>query len=104
MKLIVGLGNPGAFYVGTRHNLGRSLIEHIGNNLKVKFSLKKSLRAFVSSVTWQGKQVVLAFPETFMNLSGTAVANCVGHFKIDFQKDLLVVLDDAALPIGKLDK
>ena len=101
MKLIVGLGNPGDEYARTRHNIGRRLLEFIAAEENVKFTSKKSKKAAITSVLWNGKTVFLAHPLTYMNLSGEAVAALVKYWKIEAAKDLLVVVDDVALPFGK---
>ena len=101
MKLIVGLGNPGDEYARTRHNIGRRLIEFIAGQEKVKFSFKKSQKAATASVLWDEKTVHLAHPQTYMNLSGEAISALVKYWKITPGKDLLIVVDDVALPFGK---
>jgi PTH1 family peptidyl-tRNA hydrolase len=101
MKLIVGLGNPGDEYARTRHNIGRRLIEFLAGEEKVKLASKKSQKAAVASVSWDRETVCLAHPLTFMNLSGEAIAALVKYWKITPEKDLLIVVDDVALPFGK---
>jgi len=101
MKLIIGLGNPGDEYVRTRHNIGRRLIEFIAGEEKIKFTFKKSQKAAIASVSWNGETVHLAHPLTYMNLSGEAVATLVKYWKVAADKDLLIVVDDVALPFGK---
>lgn len=101
MKLIAGLGNPGSRYSGTRHNAGRSLLEWIAARSKSDFKPHKRLKASVASVELGAEEVLLAYPEMFMNVSGEAVSLLVKNFSIDPAKDLLVVLDDVALPFGK---
>ena len=101
MKLIVGLGNPGDEYARTRHNIGRRLMEFIVEVEKVKFASKKSQKAALASVSWNGEPLYLAHPLTYMNLSGEAIASLVKYWKIEANKDLLVVVDDVALPFGK---
>lgn len=101
MKLIVGLGNPGDEYVRTRHNIGRRLMEFIAGKEQAKFSSKKSQRAALAPASWSGETLYLAYPETYMNLSGEAIGALVKYWKIAAKKDLLVVLDDVALPFGK---
>jgi len=102
MKLIVGLGNPGPEYVRTRHNIGRRLIEAIAAKEKVSLASKKALKAAWASVTWSGETVHLAYPLTYMNLSGTPVGALVAHFGIKSLQDILIVVDDVALPFGRL--
>ena len=101
MKLIVGLGNPGDEYVHTRHNIGRRLLEFIAREEQIKFAFKKSQKAAMASVIWHGETVHLAYPLTYMNLSGEAVAALVKYRKLETNKDLLIVVDDVALPFGK---
>ena len=102
MKLIVGLGNPGDTYAHTRHNAGRLLVEYIAARESARFFKKKATPAFLAQTEWDKEEVLLAVPATFMNLSGEAVAPLLAHFKINPKKDLLAVVDDAALPFGRL--
>ena len=101
MKLIVGLGNPGDEYARTRHNIGRRLMEFIVGEERVKFAFKKSQKAAMASVSWDGETLHLAHPLTYMNLSGEAIAALVKYWKVAVDKDLLIVVDDVALPFGK---
>lgn len=102
MKLIVGLGNPGEEYALTRHNIGRRLMEFIAAEEHQAFKVQKKWKTSLASVSWAGEAIHLAFPQTYMNLSGEAVALLVAHFKLKVSQDLLVVVDDVALPFGKL--
>ncbi len=102
MKLIVGLGNPGVRYSGTRHNAGRDLAGHIATREKLSWTQKKALQASVATTSWGDQEIILARPETFMNLSGESVSRLSRHFSVDISKDLLIVVDDVALPFGKL--
>ena len=101
MKLIMGLGNPGDEYARTRHNIGRRIVEFIAAKENVKFASKKSQKAAITSVSWNGDTLYLVHPLTYMNLSGESVAALVKYFKIKADRDLLVVVDDVALPFGK---
>jgi len=101
MKLIVGLGNPGGEYARTRHNIGRRLVEYVAHQEGVKLASKRSQKTALSSVWWEGEVIQLAHPLDYMNLSGEAVASLVKYWKISVAKDLLVVVDDVALPFGK---
>jgi PTH1 family peptidyl-tRNA hydrolase len=101
MKLIVGLGNPGDEYARTRHNIGRRLVEFIAGEEKAKFSVKKSQKAAVASASWNGEALLLTYPLNYMNLSGETIAALVKYWKISADKDLLIVMDDVALPFGK---
>ncbi|MCM8776353.1 MAG: aminoacyl-tRNA hydrolase, partial [Candidatus Omnitrophica bacterium] len=101
-KVIIGLGNPGNEYTKTRHNIGRVLVKHIAESFALRFSKKRRLQASVVSLEWEEHPVLLAYPETWMNLSGQAVKLLIRHFKVNPTENLLVVMDDAALPFGRL--
>jgi PTH1 family peptidyl-tRNA hydrolase len=101
VKAIVGLGNPGAKYRGTRHNVGFGVVEEVAGRAGVDF-LSAPARALVAR--WRGAGgivTLLAKPLTFMNESGQAVAELVRYYKIE-PSDLLIVVDEAQLPLGKL--
>jgi PTH1 family peptidyl-tRNA hydrolase len=100
VKLIVGLGNPGAQYKGTRHNIGFAVIDEIARRASVGF---ESAPAEAVIAKWRRPDGValMAKPLTFMNLSGQAVGEIVRYFKID-AADLLIVVDEAQLPLGRL--
>ncbi len=101
MKLIVGLGNPGDEYARTRHNIGRRLMEFIAREEQVKFAFKKSQKAAVTSVSWNGETVHLAHSLNYVNLSGETIALLVRYWKITASQNFLIVVDDVALPFGK---
>lgn len=96
MKLIVGLGNPGTKYEHTRHNMGFDTLDKLNETLTIDINQHK-----FQGVYGKGIDVILFKPETFMNLSGIAVREIMTFFKIDI-KDLLVISDDMALPVGKI--
>jgi peptidyl-tRNA hydrolase, PTH1 family len=101
VKAIVGLGNPGSKYRGTRHNVGFAVVEEVAGRAGVDF-LSAPARALVAR--WRGPEgivTLLAKPLTFMNESGQAVAELVHYYKIE-PSDLLIVVDEAQLPLGKL--
>ena len=100
MKLLVGLGNPGARYRGTRHNVGFAVADELARRWAVEFEGAPA-EALMARARQVGPGVALVKPLTFMNLSGVAVAELVRYFRVDLA-DLLVVADDAALPIGRL--
>ena len=102
MKLIVGLGNPGSRYERTRHNAGRAAVEFIAREHLLRFEKKKSLKSQIAKFIWEDTPVVLAFPDLFMNESGAAISLLVRHFEISFKTDLLVLIDEVALPFEKL--
>lgn len=97
MTLIVGLGNLGKEYAGTRHNIGREILtEWQKKSGLADFELDKKLNALVS----KNKQVVLFLPETFVNKSGNAVAPAVRLYKTK-PKDIIVIHDDADIELGR---
>jgi PTH1 family peptidyl-tRNA hydrolase len=100
MKLIVGLGNPGPRYSGTRHNVGWRVVEDLAAALGAG-SWREKFDAFVAEAPCGGQKVALARPLTFMNLSGLAVRQAMDFWKLDLA-DLLVVLDDMALEAGRI--
>ena len=97
--LVVGLGNPGAKYKDTYHNIGFKLVDALAERLGVKFS-KNICDAKVAEC--KKADVILAKPQTFMNLSGEAVKKLLRTYDIDAQSQLIVCYDDVDLPIGKL--
>ena len=101
MKLIVGLGNPGIEYQFTPHNLGFLAIDRIANDLGVEVR-NRQCRALTARATIVGEQVVLAKPETYMNLSGLAVRELVAEHQIDVVRDLIVIYDELDLPLGAI--
>lgn len=100
-KLVVGLGNPGAEYAGTRHNIGFAVVEQVASRYEGSFKRKLRFSAAVAEAVVGGSKTVLAKPQTFMNRSGLAVASLVGWLKVA-PAELLVVVDDADLPLGQL--
>ena len=95
--LIVGLGNPGAEYEGTRHNTGFMVLDALAKASNIVFEDKRY--GFVAETTLRGRKIILLKPTTFMNLSGNAVRYWMQKENID-QKRLLVVVDELALPLG----
>lgn len=98
--LIVGLGNPGARYQNTRHNVGWRVVERLAQKHGLKFD-KTEHHAQTASGTILGKRVLLAKPMTYMNLSGDAVQPLVSFYKIPFDH-ILIVGDDIDIPLGTL--
>lgn len=98
--LIVGLGNPGARYDGTRHNVGFQVLDSLASRLGVSLN-KAQDKALQARGTIAGQQLILAKPITFMNLSGEAVSKLLQYYKIPSQQ-LLVIYDDLDLPTGKV--
>ncbi len=101
MKLIVGLGNPGIEYQFTPHNLGFLAIDRIANNLGVEVR-NRQCRALTARAVIAGQPVILAKPETFMNLSGLSVQELVAEYQADVKSDLIVIYDELDLPLGSI--
>lgn len=101
MKLVVGLGNIGDKYCFTRHNAGFMAIDKWALMNDLSFKEEKKLKCFMTKFKFNGEDVILAKPTTFMNLSGEAVAALMNYYKIDV-KDLLVVFDDLSIDLGRL--
>ncbi len=99
--LIVGLGNPGKEYLQTRHNAGFLAVEALAEALQEKWKVDKASKAAVIETRYFDKKIVLAKPQTFMNLSGQSVASLMGKFQIKAE-DVWIVSDDVALPLGTL--
>src|SRR6185436_13750304 len=100
MKIVVGLGNPGRRYEGTRHNVGFAVVDALAQGTSVS-PFQHRFEAEVAEMMENGEKVLLVKPETFMNLSGKAVRQIVDFYQADLD-NLLVVCDDFNLPLGKL--
>jgi PTH1 family peptidyl-tRNA hydrolase len=97
---IIGLGNPGTGYAGTRHNLGFMVLDRLGVAHRLAFDRVLN-RALVAEGELAGRDVVLAKPTTYMNLSGMAAGDIIREYDLE-PADLLVVCDDLNLPLGRL--
>ena len=100
MKIIIGLGNPKREYEGTRHNVGFSAIYSISDAYGIKVDTKKH-KALIGKGIIEGEKVILAMPQTFMNLSGESVRELVDFYKAG-PEDIIVIYDDISLDVGKL--
>ena len=100
MYLIIGLGNPGSRYQFTRHNIGFMVLEKIAARWEVDLK-QKSFDALWNRGKIAGTDVLLAMPQTFMNLSGNAVRKLLAYFKVDVNH-LIVIHDDLDLPFGSV--
>ncbi len=99
--LIVGLGNPGADYVRTRHNAGFMLADLLVRRWRAEWSAGKKFQSRIAKVERGGRPVVLCEPQTFMNLSGEAVGALLSFYRLPSTR-LLVAVDDADLPLGEI--
>lgn len=101
MKLIVGLGNPGIEYQFTPHNLGFLTVDCLANECGVEVR-NRNCRALTARATIGEQQVLLAKPETYMNLSGISVRELVDKYEVDPAIDLIVIHDELDLPLGTI--
>jgi PTH1 family peptidyl-tRNA hydrolase len=99
--LIVGLGNPGREYAGTRHNAGFLAVAEFAERLNAGWKLEDKFQARIARGEWQSRKLVFCQPQTYMNASGVAVLKTADYFKIPLDR-LLVSVDDADLPFGEI--
>ncbi|WP_432756504.1 aminoacyl-tRNA hydrolase [Alloacidobacterium dinghuense] len=99
--LVVGLGNPGIEYQFTPHNAGFLAVDRIADDYGVQITNRRS-KAATATIRMAGREVVLAKPETYMNLSGLSVEALVNEFEADPERDLVILYDELALPLGTL--
>ncbi len=100
MKAIVGLGNPGSQYKGTRHNVGFDVVDELARRESVGFESAPA-EALIAKWRRADGPVLLVKPLTFMNLSGQAIGELTRYFKVELG-DLIVIVDEVHLPLGKL--
>ncbi|HVT83433.1 MAG TPA: aminoacyl-tRNA hydrolase [Phycisphaerae bacterium] len=100
MKLIAGLGNPGSQYERTRHNAGFMAVDAFAHKLGAG-NFRVAHESFMADVLLNGEKILLLKPQTYMNLAGRAVASAMQFYKLGIA-DLLVVVDDIALPTGTI--
>ncbi|RME79159.1 MAG: aminoacyl-tRNA hydrolase, partial [Planctomycetota bacterium] len=98
--LIAGLGNPGARYAHTRHNVGFMVLDKLAEEIRIPFE-KEKFSALYGRGIWEGQKIVLVKPLTYMNLSGRAIGPLKDYFQVPLDS-LLLVYDDLHLPLGKL--
>lgn len=98
--LIIGLGNPGREYRETRHNVGFMLLDRLTVKLNARFTRLQS-KALVASAIYQERKIILAKPQTFMNLSGQSVQGLIHFYKLPLE-NLLIAHDDLDLPVGTI--
>lgn len=100
MKLIAGLGNPGGKYERSRHNLGFICVNYLANQYKIKLNKSQS-KARTGTGSIRGEEVILARPQTFMNLSGQSIKPLMNKFHLA-PEDIIIIHDDLDLPVGKI--
>ena len=101
MFLIVGLGNPGKQYEHTRHNVGFDVMDAIAEKYNISITEKKH-KALCGKGVIGGTKVVLAKPQTYMNLSGESIAELLNYYKMDPEEEMIVIYDDISLAPGNL--
>jgi PTH1 family peptidyl-tRNA hydrolase len=101
LYLIAGLGNPGREYAGTRHNIGFMLVDQLAGRWRAPWALEKRFLSRLARMELAEKRVILCQPQTFMNASGEAVAALCAFYRLPCAQ-LLVVVDDADLPLGQI--
>lgn len=101
MKLIAGLGNIGEKYLFTRHNAGFMSVDKIALDEGLTFKEEKKLKCFLTKFKYNGEDILLIKPTTFMNLSGEAVIAVMNYYKIEV-KDILIIYDDISLDLSKI--
>lgn len=101
MKLVAGLGNPGAQYEKTRHNIGFAVVGSFAEKYEIKAKFESKFNALVGKGSVFGKDTIVVEPLTFMNLSGEAIIKIVNWYKIDIS-EIIVVYDDIDINLGKL--
>lgn len=100
MKIVVGLGNPGAEYQNTRHNIGFLVVDRLAEELKIRIG-RRAFKSLVGEGQYDGEAVLLVKPQTYMNLSGAAVRDALRFYRLS-SSDLLVIYDDVNLELGRL--
>ncbi|MEZ6136968.1 MAG: aminoacyl-tRNA hydrolase [Pirellulaceae bacterium] len=100
-KIVVGLGNPGDKYVGTRHNVGFDVLNHLAQQ-QVAGPLRAKFEGQLTSIKRGDTTLILVWPLTYMNNSGRCTKAVANFYKVNVEQDLLVVCDDLSLPVGKL--
>jgi PTH1 family peptidyl-tRNA hydrolase len=98
--IIAGLGNPGRKYKANRHNIGFMLVSHLAQKLDTSF-LRTESKALVTKAKYMDRTIILAKPQTYMNLSGQPIVSLSKYYKVPLE-NLLVVYDDVDLPFGKI--
>jgi peptidyl-tRNA hydrolase, PTH1 family len=101
LRLIVGLGNPGAKYARTRHNIGFQLVERLAEQWRGRLAQEKKFQSALARVERGGSTILLCQPQTFMNASGEAIAAVAGFYRVP-NNALLIAVDDADLPLGEI--
>lgn len=100
MKIIIGLGNPGREYAGTRHNIGFDAVTAISDKYNIRLDTKK-FKGLMGQGCIEGEKVILVQPQTFMNLSGECVREVADFYKLK-PEDIIVICDDISFDVGRM--
>lgn len=100
MYLIVGLGNPGMKYAATRHNIGFDMVTYLSDKYRIPLSTREG-KAVIGRGFIKRKKVMLAQPQTFMNLSGESVVRLKHYYKVPME-NVIIIYDDINLPVGQV--
>lgn len=100
MYLIVGLGNPGTEYAATRHNIGFDMVTYLSDRYNIPVRSREN-KSIVGKGMIGGQKVMLAQPQTYMNLSGESVRALLDYYKMDID-ELIIIYDDISLPVGQI--
>ncbi len=98
--LLVGLGNPGREYRGNRHNVGFMAVDRLCEVFGIKIG-KVQAKALIGTGPWEGRKIIVAKPQTYMNLSGDAIGSLLRYYKVPINQ-MIVAHDDLDLPVGTL--
>ena len=101
MYIIAGLGNPGKEYENTRHNIGFDVIDRLAEEENIAV-MESKYKALIGKGYVAGQKVILAKPQTFMNLSGESIREIVDYYKVDDTAELIVISDDISLDVGQI--
>ena len=101
MYIIAGLGNPTKEYEGTRHNVGFDVIDRLSERYNIDVTMEKH-RALIGKGMIAGQKVILVKPQTYMNLSGESIQSVIDYYKVDHEKEMIVIYDDISLGVGQL--
>ena len=101
MFIIVGLGNPGKDYTNTRHNIGFDVIDALADLAGISV-IEKKHKATIGKGILDGQKVILAKPQTYMNLSGESVREIIDYYTVDEEQELIVISDDNSLDVGNI--
>ena len=101
MFIIAGLGNPTLAYQGTRHNVGFDVIDALASQYNIPVDRRKN-RSLIGKGIIEGQKVILVKPQTYMNQSGESVGALVDYYKVDEEKEIIVIYDDVSLDVGQL--